>query len=94
VCAVKKQLVGKYNKIRQKILSGVSDKDISFSELCQLLKRLGFSERIKGDHHIFTKDSIAEIINLQPKGNKAKIYQVKQVRNLIIKYRLGERDVN
>ena len=78
----------------QKLLSGASDGDIGFSELCQLLKRLGFDERIRGDHHIFTKSGVVEIINLQPKGNKAKVYQVKQVRNLILKYRLGEYDVD
>jgi hypothetical protein len=47
-----------------------------------------------GDHHIFTRDSIEEIFNLQPKGGKAKPYQVKQVRNLIIKYGLAEDDIN
>jgi hypothetical protein len=86
--------MGKYDKLRQKLLSGTSDADIGFSELCQLLKRLGFDERIRGDHHIFTKSGVVEIINLQPKGNKAKLYQVKQVRNLILKYRLGEHDVD
>lgn len=86
--------MGKYDKLRQKLLSGASDADIGFLELCQLLKRLGFDERIRGDHHIFAKSGVAEIINLQPKGNKAKAYQVKQVRNLILKYRFGERDVD
>ena len=56
--------------------------------MCQLLKKIGFDERIKGDHHIFTKNHIEEIINLQPKGSKSKPYQVKQVRNLILKYKL------
>jgi hypothetical protein len=54
-----------------------------------LLRRLGFDERIRGDHHIFTKTGIAEILNLQPKGSKAKPYQVKQVRGVIVKYRLA-----
>ena len=86
--------MGKYEKLLQKILLGTSDNNIKFSELCQLLKKLGFSERIKGDHHIFTKDNIEEIINLQPKSNKAKAYQVKQIRNLVVKYCLGDSDVN
>jgi hypothetical protein len=86
--------MGKYDKLRQKLLSGASDADIGFSELCQLLRRLGFNERIRGDHHIFIKNSVAEIINLQPKGSKAKAYQVKQVRNLILKYRLGGHNVD
>ncbi len=75
---------------RQKVLSGTSDSNIQFSELCQLLFRLDFKERIKGDHHIFTKQDIDAIINIQPKEGKAKPYQVKQVRNLILKYKLGD----
>ena len=55
-----------------------------------MLKRLGFDERIRGSHHIFTQNEIEEILNIQSKGNKAKPYQVKQVRNLILKYKLGD----
>ena len=32
---------------------------------------------------------VEEIINIQPAGNKAKPYQVKQIRNIILKYKLG-----
>ncbi len=86
--------MGKYEKLRQKILSGTSDANVNFSELCKLLIRLRFSERVRGDHHIFTKDGIEEIINIQPKGAKAKPYQVKQIRNVIVQYRLGDQDVD
>ena len=86
--------MGKYEKLLQRILTGTSDKNIKFSELCQLLKKLGFDERIRGDHFIFTKDNVEEIINIQPKSNKAKGYQVKQIRNLIVKYGLGDSDVS
>ena len=78
----------KRDKIRTLILSGESDGDISFSDLCQMLFRLGFVERVRGDHHIFTRNGVAEIINLQPAGSKAKRYQVKQVREIILKYGL------
>lgn len=70
------------------VLSGTSDANISFIALCQLLKRLGFQERIKGSHHIFTQDNVEEIINIQSKGSKAKPYQVKQVRGIILKYKM------
>lgn len=73
---------------------GSADNDIAFSELCQLLTRLGFIERIKGSHHLFTRANIEEIINLQPKNSKAKPYQVKQVRILLTKYRMGEHDID
>jgi hypothetical protein len=52
-----------------------------------------FRERVKGSHHIFSRDGVAEILNLQPKGSKAKAYQVKQVRTVIVRYKLaGEND--
>jgi hypothetical protein len=50
---------------------------------------LGFDVRIKGDHFIYTQKSVIYIINIQPIGNKAKAYQVKQVRNIILKYKLA-----
>jgi predicted RNA binding protein YcfA (HicA-like mRNA interferase family) len=74
-------------KLLDQILRGNGDANILFSGLAQLLKRLGFEERIKGSHHIFTRDGVVEILNLQP--NKCKSYQVKQVRNVIIRYQLG-----
>jgi len=86
--------MGKYSKLRSQILAGGADNNIEFSALCQLLVRLGFYERIKGGHHIFTRDGINEIINLQPKGSKAKPYQVKQVRSILVKHSLGGSDVD
>lgn len=80
------------DKLLAKILLGTSDANISFSQLCQLLESLGFDERIRGSHHIFTQEGIEEILNLQPKGSQAKAYQVKQVRAVIIKYQLGGKD--
>ncbi len=80
--------MGTFEKLLNKILQGTSDKNILFTDICNLLKSLGFSERIKGDHHIFTRDGIEEILNLQPKQSKAKPYQVKQVRNILVKYRM------
>ncbi len=83
----------KFDKTLEKVLRGVSDANIEFDDLRQLLNGLGFQERIRGSHHIYTKDGVIEIINLQPKGSKAKPYQVKQVRTLILKYKLaGEND--
>jgi hypothetical protein len=52
-------------------------------------KKLGFDERIRGSHHIFTRAGIEEILNLQPKQGTAKTYQIKHIRNLILKYKLG-----
>ena len=79
-------------KLLERILSGTSDANIPFLGMCQLLRKLGFKERIRGSHHIFTRDRVEEILNLQPKGAKGKPYQVKQVRNVILKYKLGGLD--
>lgn len=78
--------------VLDKVLSGLFDQNIRFKDLRKLVLSLGFSELIKGDHYIFTRDDVAEIVNLQPlKDGKAKAYQVKQVRNIIIKYKLHGR---
>jgi hypothetical protein len=76
-------------KTLNKVLSALADKNIRFQDLRRLLSDFGFSVRIKGDHHIFYKEGVEEIINLQPlKDGKAKAYQVKQVRVVIFKYQL------
>ena len=84
--------MGKLEKLYEHILMHRSDANVPFETLRALLRRLGFDERIKGDHHIFTKDGVEEILNLQPKHGKGKPYQVKQVRDVILKYhlRIGE----
>lgn len=74
------------DNVKQQVLSGTADANVSFDGLCKLLARLGFSERIKGDHHIFSRPGMREIINLQPANGKAKKYQVRQVRNLLLSY--------
>jgi predicted RNA binding protein YcfA (HicA-like mRNA interferase family) len=86
--------MGKYAKLRQKIMMGNSDGNIDFHSLCHLLIRLGFEERVKGSHHIFARDDVAEIINLQSKGNLAKPYQVKQIRDVLLQYKFGEHHVD
>ena len=71
------------------MLLGNSDSNIRFQDLRGLLISLGFSERIKGSHHIFAKSGVQEIWNIQPLNTNAKPYQVKQLRNLILRYRLA-----
>ena len=82
--------MSKRKKFIFKLLIGQSDNNIEFDELCNLLVHFGFIQRIEGSHHIFYKDEINEILNIQPKNGKAKNYQVKQIRDLIIRYSMGE----
>jgi hypothetical protein len=78
----------KYEQIRLQILQGKSDANIDFDDLRHLLLRLGFEERIRSSHHIFRKQGVRELINLQKEGNKAKVYQVRQVRQVLLRYGL------
>jgi len=87
--------MGKYEKLLNRILSGASDHNIQFDDLCQLLRKMRFIERTRGSHHIFRRDGISDLINLQRDNGKAKGYQVRKVREVIIKYNLaGEIDVS
>jgi hypothetical protein len=74
--------------ILDRVLRGTADANIRFDDLRGLLISLKFSERVKGSHHIFTRSDIEEILNIQPLGSLAKPYQVKQVRKVIVRYRL------
>lgn len=76
-------------KTLERILRGTADANIGFDDLCGVLTHLGFEERVRGSHHIFTREGVTEILNLQPKGGKAKAYQVRQVRDVIVAYGLA-----
>ncbi|HEX8829597.1 MAG TPA: hypothetical protein VF705_00435 [Longimicrobium sp.] len=80
--------MSRHEKLLVRVLRGTSDADIPFDGLRSLLHWLGFEERIRGSHHIFTRDGVPEILNLQPKGAAAKPYQVKQVRQVIVANKL------
>ncbi len=82
--------MGKDEKLLIQVLGGKADANITFADLIRLLHRLGFEMRVSGSHHTFRMVGVEEKVNLQRDGNKAKPYQVKQVRNVILKYRLGD----
>lgn len=79
----------KHEKLLLQVLRGASDASIRFDDLRALLRSLGFDERTKGSHHSFRRAGVEEKLNLQRDGSKAKVYQVRQVRAVVLKYRLG-----
>ena len=85
--------MSKYDKLLTQILRGNADANVSFDDLCWLLLKIGFEERVRGSHHIFRKGDVVERINLQRDGNNAKVYQVRQVRAVLLKYKLGGDDI-
>jgi hypothetical protein len=81
--------VARPRALLETILSGNADAGIGLNDLRNLLNRLGFEERSRGSHFIFRRVGVEERINLQRDGKNAKVYQVRQVRAVILRYRLG-----
>ena len=80
--------MSKTNKTFEKVMSGNSDANLSFDELCFMLQHLGYTMRsTKGSHVIFVRGT--SFVNLQNQGGKAKSYQVRQVRVELKKLNLG-----
>jgi hypothetical protein len=79
-----------HTKVLERVLSGRADANIRFDDLRNLLVRLGFEERSRGSHHVFIREGVVDLINLQREGPMAKSYQVRQVRAVITKYRLEQ----
>ena len=82
--------MNRHKQLLQRILGGLADANVRFDDLCGLLRNLGFTERVRGSHHIFRKEGVAERINLQRDDGHAKPYQVRQVRRVILNYKLEE----
>jgi len=80
--------MGRKRKLYDRIVSGGSDANIPFEQAVNLLKHLRFDERIKGSHHVFTREGVEEITNLQDVGGVCKLYQVRQIRAVLKKYNL------
>jgi len=69
------------------VKTGNRDHNIRFNDLCKMISDLGFAERIRGSHHVFTKPGLP-IITLQADGANAKAYQIRQVRKIMNQYGL------
>ena len=82
--------MNRHERLLQKIIRGRSDTNIRFRELRALMLHLGFEERVRASHHVYRKAGIAEKVNLQRDDGNAKPYQVRQIRRLVLKYRLEE----
>ena len=81
--------MGRAQRTLERLLRGQSDANVEFADLTALLNALGFEERVRGSHHIFVRRDVQELVNLQQDGSKAKVYQVRQVRAVILKYNLA-----
>src|SRR5437773_5041056 len=78
------------SRVLRKVLDAESDANIRFADLCVLLLRLGFAMRVRGSHHLFRHSSVIERVTLQSIGDKAKAYQVRQVRRILLSHGMTE----
>lgn len=77
------------NNTYNDVMSGKCDYNIRYADLQNLILSLGFEfQRQNGSHTMFYNSAINERVNIQKDGAKAKGYQVKQIRNIIIKHGL------
>jgi predicted RNA binding protein YcfA (HicA-like mRNA interferase family) len=78
-------------KLLQKALTSAGN--LRFEEACALARAFGFLlSPLKGSHHIFARENVPELLNLQEVNGKAKSYQVRQLLALVERYNLSLRD--
>ena len=78
--------MSKKEKLLLRLLSGNADANFDIDDLVNILNQSGFEERkTGGSYRVFSLKGIEGIINLQKtKDGKAKVYQVKQVREFLV----------
>ena len=84
--------MNRHQRLLNRILDGSHLANIRFDDVRSLLARLGFEERIRGSHYVYVKVGIVDQVNLQPRGSDAKPYQLRQLRDVLVKHNL--RDVS
>lgn len=80
--------MGRHEKLLAQIFGARADANVDFDALRALLRHLGFEERTRGSHHVFRRAGVEALLNLQRDGDKAKVYQVRQVRAVLVQHGL------
>ena len=76
-------------KVYESVISGKSYNNVKYTDFQSLMIDLGFEfMRQKGSHTMYYNNKVNEFMNIQKDGNKAKDYQVKQLRDIIIAHNL------
>ena len=80
---------------KRKLLERIynNNKNVKFSEFTLLVEAFGFTQiRVRGSHHIYAREGIYDMVNIQNDKGEAKPYQVKQFLNLVEIYNLKLED--
>lgn len=76
-------------KVYNDVVSGKCDNNIRFADFEKLILDLGFTFKgQKGSHMAFYHNGINERMTIQNDKSKAKGYQVRQLRQIIIEHNL------
>jgi predicted RNA binding protein YcfA (HicA-like mRNA interferase family) len=72
----------------------INPHNVDYDDFVRLIEAFGFRPlRIKGSHHIFGRDDLPDLINLQPRKGEAKPQQIREFLRRIEKYGLKLEDV-
>jgi hypothetical protein len=80
---------------KQKLLEKIynNTKNVKFSEFILLVEAFGFTQmRVRGSHHIYAREGVYDMVNIQNDKGEAMPYQVKQFLNLVEIYNLKLED--
>lgn len=60
-----------------------------FRDFERILKAFGFQlDRISGSHHIYKHPDVCRLLSIQPRGDKAKPYQIDQFLDIVEEFGL------
>ncbi|MEN1679901.1 MAG: type II toxin-antitoxin system HicA family toxin [Planctomycetota bacterium] len=66
---------------------------MSFNDMVKLLEAFGFTRsRVSGSHHIYRREGVEELVNLQDAGGESKPYQIRQFLQIVERYNLQLED--
>jgi predicted RNA binding protein YcfA (HicA-like mRNA interferase family) len=84
-------LTAKSRKILERVLAG--SRNIRFNDAVALKEGFGVRlSRVSGSHHIFVHPDLRELVNLQNVNGQAKLYQIRQLLQLVERYDLRLKD--
>ncbi|MCL2087868.1 MAG: type II toxin-antitoxin system HicA family toxin [Oscillospiraceae bacterium] len=70
-----------------------NNKNVNFYDLVAIIEAFGFFQiRTKGSHHIFARDGVYDLVNIQNEKGEVKPYQVTQFLKIIEKFNLELED--
>jgi predicted RNA binding protein YcfA (HicA-like mRNA interferase family) len=79
--------MAKPDKVLDRVIEGKGV--IAFRDFERLLLALGFRhDRTSGSHRIYLHPNVTRPLSVQPRGNDAKPYQVRQLRDIIEEFDL------